>query len=111
MFEREDKVVLKEIKNSFDKIFEMTDGISYEDFKNNSVKIQRVLSLVGQIGNDCKYITGEFRLSNDNINWNYLSLARKRLSHNVFSTVNTDVVWTLIKEDFPSIHKNISELI
>ena len=110
MFEKEDKIVLQEIKNSFNKIFEMTDSISYEDFKNNSIKVQRVLSLVEQIGNDCKHITGEFRLSNDDVNWNYLIRARKRLSHKILSAVNTDVLWTLIKEDFPAINKNISDL-
>jgi len=105
MFEKEDSLVLKDIEKSFEKIFEMTDRISYEDFKNNSIKVQRVLSLVEQIGNECKNITGEFRLSNEDVNWNYLIRARKRLSHKVLSAVNTDILWTLIKEDFPAINK------
>jgi len=110
MFEKDDKLVLKDIINSFEKIFEMTQNISYDDFKNNSIKVQRVLSLIEQIGNDCKHISGEFRLTYENVNWNYLIRTRKRLSHSVLSAVNTDVMWNLIKNDYPVVYKNISEL-
>ena len=111
MFEREDKIIIKEILESYDKIFQLTGNISYDDFKNNSGKIQSVLLEVESIGNNCKNITGEFRLSNDDVNWNYLIKTRRRLSHKILSPVNTDVLWALIKEDFPGIRNNISKLL
>jgi len=111
MFEREDKVIIKEILESYDKIFQLTDNISYEDFKNDSGKIQSVLLEIESIGNNCKNITGEFRLSNEDVNWNYLIKTRRRLSHKILSPVNADVLWVLIKEDFPDIKNNISKLL
>ena len=92
MFEREDKIIIKEILESFDKIFKLTENIFYDEFKNDSGKIQSVLLEIESIGNNCKHITGEFRLSNDEVNWNYIIKTRKRLSHKILSPVNTDVL-------------------
>ncbi len=111
MFEREDKIIVKEIIESFDKIFNETKEVDYNNFKNDSIKIRTVLSEIESIGNNCKQITGEFRLTNEDVNWNYLIKTRARLSHTVLSPVNTDVLWTLIKEDYPAIRNNISELL
>ncbi len=111
MFEREDKLIVKEILDSYNKIFQLTENISYEDFKNDSGKIQSALLEIESIGNNCKNITGEFRLSNEDVNWNYLIKTRRRLSHKILSPVNTDVLWALIKEDFPAIKNNISKLL
>lgn len=111
MFERDDKIIIKEMLESFDKIFAETNETDYDSFKNNSVKIRLVLSEIESIGNNCKHITGEFRLTNEDVNWNYLIKTRARLSHTVLSPVNTDVIWTLIKEDYPGIKNNISKLL
>jgi uncharacterized protein with HEPN domain len=111
MFEREDKIIVKEILESYDKIFQLTENISYEDFKNDSAIIQSLLLEIESIGNNCKNITGEFRLSNEDVNWNYLIKTRRRLSHKILSPVNTDVLWALIKEDLPGIRNNISKLL
>lgn len=111
MFEREDKIIVQEILESFDKIFNEVRGTDYESFKNDSVKIRTVLSEIESIGNSIKHITGEFRLTNEDVNWNYLIKTRARLSHTVLSPVNTDVIWTLIKEDYPGIKDNISKLL
>ncbi len=110
MFEREDKIIAKEIIESFDKIFEEVKDIDYDNFKNDSVKIRSLLSEIELIGNNCQQITGEFRLTNEDVNWNYLIKTRARLSHTVLSPVNTDVLWTLIKNDYPEIRNNISKL-
>lgn len=111
MFERDDKIIVQEILDSYDKILQLTENISYEEFKNDSGKIQSVLLEIESIGNSCKNITGEFRLSNDDVNWNYLIKTRRRLSHKILSPVNTDVLWALIKEDYPQIKDNISKLL
>jgi uncharacterized protein with HEPN domain len=111
MFEKNDKDIVKNILESFDKIFSETEKISYEDFKANPSKVQSVLSEIESIGENCKNITGEFRLSNEEVNWNYIIKTRKRLSHRIISAVNTDVLWALIKEDYPGIRDNISKLL
>jgi uncharacterized protein with HEPN domain len=111
MFEREDKIIVKEILDSYNRIFQLTENILYEDFKNDPGRIQSVLLEIESIGNNCKNITGEFRLSNEDVNWNYLIKTRRRLSHKILSPVNTDVLWALIKEDFPEIKNNISKLL
>lgn len=111
MFERKDNVILEEILESFYKIFAFTENVCYEEFKNDTGKIQSVLLEIESIGNNCRHITGEFRLSNDEVNWNYLIKTRKRLSHKILSPVNTDVLWALIKEDYPPIRHNISKLL
>lgn len=111
MFEREDKIIVKEILVSYDKIFSLTGNLSYENFKNDSGIIQSVLLEIESIGNNCKHITGEFRLSNEEVNWNYIIKTRRRLSHKILSAVNTDVLWALIKNDYPGIRDNISKLL
>jgi uncharacterized protein with HEPN domain len=111
MFERDDKLIVNEILQSFEKIFTQTENISYEDFKNNSALVQAVLSEIESIGKNCRNITGEFRLSNEEVNWNYIIKTRKRLTHSVISSVNADVIWALIKEDYPEIRNNISKLL
>lgn len=111
MFERDDKLIVNEVLESFDKIFNQTENISYEDFKDNSALVQSVLSEIELIGKNCKNITGEFRLSNEEVNWNYIIKTRRRLTHSVISSINTDVVWTLIREDYSGIRNNISKLL
>ncbi|MBS1493023.1 MAG: DUF86 domain-containing protein [Bacteroidetes bacterium] len=111
MFEKDDKIIVKNIMDSFDNIFSETEKISYEEFKSDSAKVRTVLSEIESIGDNCKNITGEFRLSNEEVNWNYIIKTRRRLSHKIISAVNTDVLWALIKEDYPGIRDNISKLL
>jgi len=111
MFERDDRLIVNEILESFDNIFGQTENISYEDFKNNPALVQSMLTEIESIGKNCRNITGEFRLSNEEVNWNYIIKTRRRLTHSVISSVNTDVIWALIKEDYPGIRNNISKLL
>lgn len=111
MFERDDKVIVKNILDSFDKIFDETEKISYEEFKSDAAKVRTVLSEIESIGENCRNISGEFRLSNEDVNWNYIIKTRRRLSHKIISAVNTDVLWALIKGDYPGIRENISKLL
>lgn len=111
MFEQDDKIIVKEILDSFDRIFNQTDKIDYIEFKSSHALIRSVLSEIETIGINCKNITGEFRLSNEEVNWNYIIKTRFRLTHSVISSFNTDVIWALIKEDYPGIRNNISKLL
>ncbi|MBS1513501.1 MAG: DUF86 domain-containing protein [Bacteroidetes bacterium] len=111
MFERDDKIIVKEILDSFDKISEITEHIDYSNFKNDSEKIISVLKEIDSIGKNCRAITGEFRLSNEEVNWNYIIRTRRRLSHSLLNAVNTDVIWTLVKKDYPLIRENICKLL
>jgi uncharacterized protein with HEPN domain len=98
----DDRVLVKHILDSANKLIFFTDGKSRKDLDNDeklSLAIIRLFEIMGEAANS---ISEEFQEAHQNIPWEKLISMRNRLIHGYFD-INYDIVWNTVKQDIPPI--------
>jgi len=99
---REYKDYLTDIMEAMDRIEKFTEGLTFEDFKNDDKTISAVIRKIEIIGEAVKNIPPSLKNKNKQIPWKKMAGMRDKLIHEYFG-VNIKVIWRTIKEDLPKV--------
>lgn len=79
------------------------------EFKSNRLLIDATLRRLEIIGEAAKNVPISFRKKYPQIPWKDMAGFRDKLSHAYFG-IKIDMVWNIIKEDFPTLKKDIEKI-
>lgn len=88
----------------------ITDEITENDFFENETLKRAVVRSLEIIGEATKQIPSDFRLKWNAVAWKYMAGMRDRLIHD-YMGVNYFIVWDVIKNKIPELHKQLSEIL
>jgi len=98
MSKRDPKLLVDDILESARKILDYTDGLSFEDFINDSKTIDAVIRNFEVIGEAANRLPEEFKAKFSQIDWQRIRGFRNRIVHDYFG-IDYSIVW-LVKESF-----------
>lgn len=108
---RKDSLVfIKHIRDAIGLIENFTEGISKNSFIINKEKQYAVMRALEIIGEAAKNIPQPFRNKYEIIPWKEIAGTRDKLIHLYFG-VNLDLIWKVVKEDIPTLNKQIKEIL
>ena len=100
MPERDDDLLLNDMIEAADSIFEYIGIISFDEFKKDKKTADAVLRNFEVMGEASKLISEELKLSNPLVEWRLITGFRNILIHHYFG-IDYTAVWTAIKESLP----------
>jgi len=110
MSKRKPRLYLEDIKDSIEKIEKYTRDLSLDEFIKNTLTIDAVVRNLTIIGEAARNIPEEVKLKNPDIAWSEAIGMRNKVAHEYFG-VDEDILWKTIKEDLPTLKKQITELL
>lgn len=81
---------------------EYTEGMAYEDFRQNSLVQDGVLRNFQVIGDATKKLSGALCARHPLVPWRDMAGLRDRIVHHYFG-VDYEVVWHVIRSDLPTL--------
>lgn len=107
---RSDKLYLKDILDSIEKIEGYINNLNYEEFSENPMVIDAAVRNLEIIGEATKNLSREIKSSNYDIPWKEMAGMRNKVIHEYFG-VNLKIVWKTIKERLPELKIKIREIL
>jgi uncharacterized protein with HEPN domain len=98
MPKRQDKLLVNDMVEHIENIFEFVKSDSYEDFINNKMKVLAVVRCFEVMGEAAAMISEETKLANSSIEWREIKDFRNKLIHDYFG-IDYETVWQIIQSD------------
>ena len=109
MSKRSTSLLLTDIIDCSDKIKSYVNGLTYEEFRDNSLIVDAVVRNFEIIGEAANRIPEEVRNENVNIDWVRIRGFRNRIVHDYFG-IDLEVVWNIIEEYLDPLTREIQIL-
>ena len=87
-----------------------SDGISFQDLRENAEKQRAWLRSLEVIGEATKNLSSEFRLKHNEIEWQKVAGLRDKLIHHYFG-VKWEIVWDVVANELPVMRHKIEEML
>jgi uncharacterized protein with HEPN domain len=100
MPERDDDLLLNDMIEAADSIFEYVGAVSFDEFRNDKKTVDAVLRNFEVLGEASKLISEEIKKDYPLVEWRLISDFRNILIHHYFG-IDYTAVWTAIKESLP----------
>ena len=110
MSKRKDIDLIRDIKESFERIISYTGNIDYEKFSNDYKTQDAVIRNIEIMGEAVKSLSGIIVQNYPAIPWKSISGTRDKLIHDYFG-VNVDIVWNIVKDEVPRLFLQIKEIL
>jgi len=110
MAKRSDKLYLKDIFDSIERIEKYIDNLNYEEFSNNLMVIDAAVRNFEIIGEATKNLSREIKSSYPEIPWKEMAGMRNKVIHEYFG-VNLKIIWKTIKKRLPELKIKIGEIL
>jgi uncharacterized protein with HEPN domain len=107
MTEIDDLTRLKHIRDSALTAIEFTEGRSRDDLDSDRMLSLASVRLIEIIGEAANRISFSCRAKYPDIPWREIIGMRNRIVHAYFD-VDLDIVWTVIREDLPSLLESVN---
>ncbi len=101
---------LRHIQDECLYIISVTENISYKNFLDDETLKRAVVRSLEIIGEATKKIPSDFKVRWNSIQWKNMAGMRDRLIHDYIG-VNYSIVWDVMKNKIPDIHKQITEFL
>jgi uncharacterized protein with HEPN domain len=98
MSKRTPDLLIQDIIEYAQKILEYTNGLTYDDFKSDSMRVDAVIRNFEIIGEAANRLPEEFKDKIPGIDWHKIHGFRNRVAHD-YMGINYFIVWQ-IKEEF-----------
>lgn len=105
-----DKGRLEHMLQSIAKVYEYTEGIDYEAFSTDSLRLHATMYNVQIIGEAVCKLTDEFKNSHSATNWRVIEKMRHILVHYYYQ-IDTMILWEVVKMDLPELQSQLKEYI
>jgi uncharacterized protein with HEPN domain len=106
---KDDLAYIDHILDSIRKINEFSNGLSLKKFKTNEIVQDAIIRNIEIIGEASKKISADTKQTYFKIPWKEIAGMRDKLIHDYLG-VDVTVVWKTIKEDIPTLERQISEI-
>ena len=110
MSERGDLELLHDIKEAINRINSYTRELEYKSFLKDRKTQDAVVRNLEVIGEASKNISGNLKRKYPDIPWKEMAGTRDKVIHFYFG-VNYDIVWSISKDELPSVIKQINKII
>jgi uncharacterized protein with HEPN domain len=107
---KDPKEYLRHIQDECSYIISISENLLLEDFLQNETLKRAVVRSLEIIGEATKKIPADFKVKWDTIQWKNMAGMRDRLIHDYIG-VNYAIVWDVLKNKIPAIHKQISDFL
>ena len=107
---RDYRLYLDDILEAIGKIEKYTEGLSFEQFRNDDKTVDAVIRNFAVIGEAAKQIPPKIRKVYPEIPWKDMAGMRDKLVHEYFG-IRHDVVWETIDVRLPQLKSLIKELL
>ena len=106
---KDDLAYIDHIISCIKKIKKYMKGLTKSQFKESELIQDAVIRNIEIIGEATKNISMEFRKDYSNVPWKEIAGMRDKLIHH-YMGVDIDVIWTTVKQDIPSLEKELKEI-
>ena len=110
MSKRKDIDLIRDIKESIERIVSYTRNIEYEEFLQDYKTQDAVIRNIEIVGEAVKALSKEIKEDNSDIPWKNISGTRDKLIHDYFG-VNIDIVWSILKDEVPDLFLRIVDIL
>jgi uncharacterized protein with HEPN domain len=107
---KEPKEYLRHIQDECSYIISVTENLLFEDFMDDETLKRAVVRSLEIVGEATKKIPADFKVKWSTIQWKNMAGMRDRLIHDYIG-VNYSIVWDVMKNKIPDMHKQISEFL
>jgi uncharacterized protein with HEPN domain len=104
---KDPKEYLRHIQDECTYIMSVSEKLSFDDFLEDQTLKRAVVRSLEIIGEATKKIPADFKVKWSSIQWKNMAGMRDRLIHDYIG-VNYSIVWDVMKNKIPDIHKQIS---
>ena len=98
MSKRDDDLLVDDVLDSCNKIFEYTQNDNYESFVNNSMIVDAVVRNFEVIGEASKLISEKIKLTFPLVEWQLMTDFRNVLIHEYFG-IDYEILWNTIQNE------------
>lgn len=107
---REYRLFLQDTQASCLKILRYTQGMSFDQFKQNDLVYDAVLRNIEIIGQAVKNIPELVRIEHSEIDWRRIAGLRDIVTHHYFG-IHDEMVWDVIVNKVPELLDQITEIL
>ncbi len=107
---RDSRLYLDDIFDAIEKIQNYVEGLTFEQFSEDSKTVDAIVRNFEIIGEATKRIPLETKEKYPQIPWKMMAGTRDKLIHEYFG-VNLQVMWKAAKEDLPPLKRSIKRLL
>lgn len=107
---KEPKEYIRHIQEECSYLISVSKNLLFEDFLNDETLKRAVVRSLEIIGEATKKIPADFKDKWNTIQWKNMAGMRDRLIHDYIG-VNYAIVWDVIKNKIPDIHKQVSDFL
>lgn len=109
MSKRSDALLIFDILESIEKIFQYTAALDEKEFLQNSEKSDAVIRNIEVIGEASSKLSAEFQARHSEIPWAQIVSMRNRLIHGYFG-ISLPTIWQVVCVDIPELYEKIRRL-
>ncbi len=109
MSKRSNSILIDDIKESCEKIFRYTDGLSFEQYESDSKTIDAVIRNFEIIGEAANRLSEDLKDKYPWIDWHKIRGFRNRIVHD-YAGVDHEIVWKIIKDFLPMVLSEIKKI-
>ena len=107
---KDPKEYLRHIQDECIQLINASEDLKFDDLLSDETLKRAVVRSLEIIGEATKKIPADFKVQWNTIQWKNMAGMRDRLIHD-YMGVNYSIVWDVIKNKIPEIHKQISEFL
>ena len=99
-------LLINDILEAIDRIFQYKQDLSFETFSNDQKTIDAVVRNLEIIGEAANRLPEEFKEKHSEIEWYKIVGLRHRIVHEYFG-IDIQIIWQVLNKDLPALRKDL----
>jgi len=107
---RDYKLYLEDILDAIQKIEEYVQGLTFQEFRESSLRVDAVLYNLEIIGEAVKHIPESIRVEHPYIEWRKIAGLRDIIAHEYFG-ISLGIIWDVLENKLPDLRVQIASML